>query len=184
MGDYKGVLMAFDFWSAFNGVLVAMVDNPFYLIFLLIGALMIPFSLLGTVYLYSWLNTWQKLRSGWIKVRKKLSNGRWVEFWARPTGRKIKVKGEEGMEFEVPVQIEKNMMAYESELGGKWIKSQDFVAEVEKRMAEIESKTEELEDLRAKNKKKSISFPKSIGELDVSKLTEEEKFSLMRRLVK
>lgn len=108
--------MVWDFGQAFNSVILAMVDNPFFLVFLLVGLVMIPLSFFGAYQMYTWFNHWSKLRAGWIRVRKKLSNGRWVEFWARPVGRKIKIKGEEGLDFEVPVRIEKDYMGYESDL--------------------------------------------------------------------
>jgi len=110
--------MAWDIMEAFNGILRAMVSNPFYLLILLTVALMIPFSLVGISYLFTWLDGIIKVRGGWIRVRKKHSNGRWIEFWAKPTGRKVKIKGEEGMEFELPVLIEKDYMGYQSDTKG------------------------------------------------------------------
>jgi len=117
--------MAWDFWQAFNSVLRLMVSNPFYLVFLLVFALMIPLSLLGIIKLGGWLDNWSKVRSGWIKIRKKLSNGRWIEMWAKPTGRKVKIKGEEGYEFELPVRIEKDYMGFQSHLKGDFEKAKN-----------------------------------------------------------
>lgn len=31
---------------------------------------------------------------------------RWISFWAKPSGRKIKTKTSEGIEIEIPIQIE------------------------------------------------------------------------------
>lgn len=112
--------MALDFVEAFNQILKVMVLNPAYLIFLIIFIAMIPLSFFGILKINSWLSHWRKLRAGYIKVRKKLSNGRWIEFWARPTGRKIKVKGEEGLKFEIPVKIEKGFMGYQSKIKGNF----------------------------------------------------------------
>lgn len=65
-----------------------------------------PFGLIGIHNLWVRLRNWQRTRDGWIRVRKKLSNYHWIVFWAKPTGRKITVRGEEGFEFEIPFQIE------------------------------------------------------------------------------
>ena len=162
--------MAMDFLNAFNGILLSMVDNPAYLIFLIIGILMIPLSLFGILHLYSWIDTWSKLKSGWIKVRKKLSNGRWVTFWARPTGRKIKIKGEEGMEYEVPVQIEKGMMGYESYVKGKWVTQEeaDLHEEEENKSECKKDVTEEKENGgKAKKKFKDIDFKLTPEQIEI-----------------
>jgi hypothetical protein len=108
--------MSWDFFGALSGITSVIVDNPFYLIILLAIGLMIPLALLGIYSLIRWLDDWRKIRAGWIVVRKKLSNGRWIEFWARPVGRKIAVKGEEGMNFEIPVSIEKDYMGYQKDV--------------------------------------------------------------------
>lgn len=153
--------MVWDLAGAFNSVVLAMVENPFFLIFLIIGIAMIPLSLLGIYQLSKWLDTWKKLRAGWIQVEKKLSNGRWVRFWARPTGRKIKIKGEEGMEFELPVAIEKGMMAYSSDFKGDFKearkldeadKESDNLKKAEKKMEEIEEKVEKLKKIKVGGK--------------------------------
>jgi len=110
--------MAWDFWEAFNTVVRISVTNPFFIVFIVVILLMIPFSLIGITTVSGWLTSWKRQREGWIKIRKKLSNGRWVEFWSKPTGRKVKIKGEEGYEFELPIRIEKNYMGFQSDLKG------------------------------------------------------------------
>jgi len=115
--------MVFDFGVAFSRLLWILTDNPAYMIILLLTIFAYAFSFFGVLKIYEWISTWKKLRAGWIRLRKKLSNGRWVEFWAKPTGRKVKIKGEEGMIFELPVKIEKDYMGFQSNIKGDFKKA-------------------------------------------------------------
>lgn len=157
--------MAFDFFEAFNTILLAMVKNPFYMIFLIIGLFMIPLSLFGIVKIYEWVSTWQKLRAGWIKIRKKMSNGRWIEFWAKPTGRKVKLKGEEGMEFELPVRIEKDYMGYQSKIKGNF--------------KTATPSAEELRDI-VKGKTEGLEREELDEEIRIDKVIDEETFDRVK----
>ncbi len=89
--------------------------SPFFIFALISWIIFIPTGIFGITNIIFRLRSWLRVRDGWIKVRKKLSNYHWFIFWARPTGRKIKIKGEEGIEFEIPIQIEENMLAMEQE---------------------------------------------------------------------
>lgn len=142
--ELRRILMAWDFGTAFNTVLLAMVNNPFYLIFVIVGVAMVPLSFLGIKQLYGWLDNWAKVRSGYLKVYKKLSNGRWIRFWARPVGRRIKVKGEEGQTFEIPIRIEKNMLGYISDIKGNFAKAtRPSMEELKAIKAQVTAKAQE-----------------------------------------
>lgn len=90
--------------------------SPFFILIIITWIIFIPTGIWGISNLAFRLKDWMRVRDGWIKVRKKLSNFHWITFWAKPTGRKIKIKGEEGIEFEIPIQVEENMLSMEKEI--------------------------------------------------------------------
>lgn len=98
--------------------IIQLILDPMFELLIVTYIFLVPLSFIGVIALFHRLRNWQRARAGWIKIRKKLSNFHWVEFWAKPTGRKIKIKGEEGIEFEIPIQIEKGMLAMQSKYHG------------------------------------------------------------------
>lgn len=82
--------------------------SPWFIGILVFVIIFTPLGIIGILSLVSRLRNWSRSRDGWIKIRKKLSNYHWIVFWSRPTGRKIKIKGEEGIEIEIPFMTEAN----------------------------------------------------------------------------
>lgn len=81
-----------------------------FLFFLLTAIFFLPVGIYGYYSIYVKLRNFMRVRSGWLIVWKKLSNLRWISFWAKPTGRKIKTKTSEGIEIEIPIEIEKGKL--------------------------------------------------------------------------
>jgi hypothetical protein len=73
-----------------------------------------PFGVYGLYRFHRFLqDEFFKVRSGFIRVRKKLGNDRWQIMWKKPVGSKIKAKTEEGIEVEIPIKLEKDYMGWE-----------------------------------------------------------------------
>lgn len=92
------------------------ISSPWFIGVLVGFVLMVPLSVFGIRYIWGWIDTWMKLRDGYVEVWKKMTNGRWRRFWGRPIGRKISVKGEEGWEYELPIYVGKDKLGFESEV--------------------------------------------------------------------
>ena len=93
-----------------------LISSPWFVGIIVFATLAIPLSAFGIKYIWTWVDTWKKLREGYIENWKKMTNGRWKRFWGRPIGRKMNIKGEEGWEYELPIFVGKDMMGLESEV--------------------------------------------------------------------
>lgn len=72
-----------------------------------------PFGIYGIYKFYSWLqNEFFKVRSGHIKVRRKLGNDRWKITWKKPIGSKIKARTEDGINIEIPIELKKDYVGW------------------------------------------------------------------------
>lgn len=80
--------------------------SPWFIVIIIYVLISFPFMLFGMANTYYRIRNWNRTRSGWIRIRKRLSNFHWDVFWSRPTGRKLSIKGEEGIELEIPFNIE------------------------------------------------------------------------------
>jgi len=80
--------------------------SPFFIVILIYIFISAPLMIVGIVSLFHRVRNWNRTRLGWIIIRKRMSNFHWLIFWSRPTGRKLKIKGEEGIELEIPFNIE------------------------------------------------------------------------------
>lgn len=90
--------------------------SPFFVIILIYFVCTIPFIGLGIIDVFNRVGNWSKQRAGYILMRKKLSNLHWLYFWTKPTGRKVSIKTEEGIELELPIEIQEGMLGLEKEL--------------------------------------------------------------------
>lgn len=97
--------------------------SPIFIIFLIYFVCSLPFIILGVNDAGRRLRNWSKVRSGWLTMRKKLSNLHWIYFWVKPTGRKVNIKTEEGIEIELPIEIQEGMLGLEKEISDIHFKS-------------------------------------------------------------
>jgi len=91
-------------------------QDPFLLLIslILVSVIFVPFGIFGLLKFREWFTGWLKVRSGYIRVRQRLPNGRWRIFWARPSGKKISIKDEEtGRNQDVPITLETGFEGYE-----------------------------------------------------------------------
>jgi hypothetical protein len=95
--------------------------SPWFIVILVFGIIFLPLGIVGIFSLYFRIRNWGRVRGGWIEIWKRMSNFHWLTFWSRPTGRKLKVKGEEGIELEIPFNIEVD----EKDKDGKLIFGED-----------------------------------------------------------
>jgi len=87
--------------------------SPWFIAVLIFVILFTPLGIVGLISLINRLRNWERIRSGWIKIRKKVNSYQWNIFWIRPVGRKLKIKGEEGYEYELPFMVEDGMIGRE-----------------------------------------------------------------------
>ena len=87
--------------------------SPWFIAVLIFVILFTPLGIVGLISLINRLRNWERVRSGWIKIRKKVNSYQWNIFWIRPVGRKLKIKGEEGYEYELPFMVEEGMVGRE-----------------------------------------------------------------------
>jgi len=93
--------------TATQGIpLIQFLLSPWFIIILAFVIIFTPLGIIGIISIYHKISNWSRSREGWIRVRKRMSNYHWYGFWSRPTGRQIKVKGEKGIELEIPFNIE------------------------------------------------------------------------------
>ena len=107
-------MMAFEYMQGYE--LLYLINSPFFVPLVVFIIIFTPLGIFGMINLYYRIRNWNRTRSGWIKVRKKLSNLHWIEFWAKPTGRKTNIKTEEGIEIELPLEITEGMIGMEKEV--------------------------------------------------------------------
>lgn len=86
--------------------LIQFLLSPWFILILVFVIVFTPLGIIGIISIYHKISNWSKSREGWIRVRKRMSNYHWYGFWSRPTGREITVKGEKGIELEIPFNIE------------------------------------------------------------------------------
>lgn len=95
---------------------MAFFDDPFlmFILFILVTAIFAPFGIFGMYRFYQWFTGWFKVRSGHIRVRQRMPNGRWNIFWSKPSGSKIKLKDDEsGKNQDIPVKLDGEMIGFE-----------------------------------------------------------------------
>lgn len=80
--------------------------SPWFIVILVFVIIFTPLGIIGIISLYGRINNWSRQREGWIRIRKRMSNYHWYVFWSRPTGRELTIKGEKGIELEIPFNIE------------------------------------------------------------------------------
>lgn len=134
-----------------------------FLFFILVGIFFIPVGIFGYYSIFIRIRDFMRVRSGWLIVWKKLSNMRWISFWAKPTGRKIKTKTSEGIEIEIPIEIEKGKL-------GTMRRLKEVPTGVDIEKEEVEKLTQKEAD------EKNINI--NLGDLTA------EKLDVLRQLVK
>lgn len=121
--------------------------SPLFIILIIYVLIFTPFGILGMGSLITRINNWNKQRSGFMKMRKKLSNLHWIDFWIKPTGRKTTIKTEEGIEMELPIEISEGMLGLEKEITKVKFNS-------EKKVKEEKKKNQTVIDIHVEPKKK------------------------------
>jgi hypothetical protein len=87
---------------------------PWFLATIGVLILFAPMGIYGIFHFYSWMqNEFFKVRSGYMKIRRKMGNDRWNIFWKKPIGSKISAKTEDGINIEVPIKLQKDYMGWE-----------------------------------------------------------------------
>jgi hypothetical protein len=114
MAGEENVTAAFQYMQGYD--ILYLINSPWFIIMLVLMIVFIPLGLYGMVALWKRIDVWMKVRNGYIRCRKKQTNGTWKNFWARPIGRKITVKGEEGWDYELPIFVGKDVMALEKDI--------------------------------------------------------------------
>lgn len=116
--------------------------SPFFIFFLIYTFIFTPLGIIGIINIYHRIRNWTRIRAGWLKVRKKLSNLHWVTFWVKPTGRKANIKTEEGIEIELPLDFSEGMIGLEKEINSTFKSDKKPKEEKKKTVLDIHVKDE------------------------------------------
>jgi hypothetical protein len=111
--------------TATQGVpLIQFLLSPWFIVIIIYMLIFTPFGVIGIFSLANRIKNWNRQRGGWLKMRKKLSNLHWINFWVRPTGRKANIRTEEGIEIELPLEIKEGMLGLEKDINNVHFESE------------------------------------------------------------
>lgn len=152
-----------------------LIISPWFIIIIVYVGATFPFAIKGILDLGGWLRDRERLKSGYMKLYKDLTNHRRLKIWAKPSGRKVTIKGEEGYPYELPIKVGKEFLGVD-------INYKEDPAKVTAQLQKIEKDKIKAAEKAEKMAKKNAA--KTVLDIHVEKKPTEDEIRLAGDIIR